>query len=153
MHLFLQVQFATAIDFAVAAYPRKAWQALHLSLTFSSFKYQPLVAHRSPPCNFCSDCNLQNAIDFAELRMRCCGAEAWSEWWGLDFRCNPASRIAAHRANFWRCNLQGAIDFAELRSEAELEAWSEMECRIAHRSSPCKIFKQLFLQVHSASCN
>jgi len=29
----LQVQ--GAIDFAEAAYPRKAWQALHLNLTFS----------------------------------------------------------------------------------------------------------------------
>ena len=32
--LFRRLQFATAIDFAEAAHPRKAWQALHLTPNF-----------------------------------------------------------------------------------------------------------------------
>jgi hypothetical protein len=52
-----------------------AWLALHLSLTLSKVYVQPRVAPRSPPRKFLSDCILQNAIDFAELRMRSCGVE------------------------------------------------------------------------------
>jgi len=34
-HFFYKCILQGAIDFAEAAYPRKAWPALHLSLTFS----------------------------------------------------------------------------------------------------------------------
>jgi hypothetical protein len=57
----------SAIDFAEAAYPRKAWPALHLCLTFSRLLvHQPRVAHRNPPRSFFYKCILQAAIDFAE---------------------------------------------------------------------------------------
>jgi len=35
-----------------------------------TFRRQARVAHRSPPCSFFGDCNLQTAIDFAALRWR-----------------------------------------------------------------------------------
>jgi len=58
-----------------------AWQALHLSLTFSRLLgAKPRVPHRSPPRKFLSSffckCNLRTAIDFAVLRLRSGGAIA-----------------------------------------------------------------------------
>jgi len=38
-----------------------------------AFSHQPHLAHRSPPCKFFGECNLQGAIDFAVLRKRCWG--------------------------------------------------------------------------------
>ncbi|MGB7533984.1 MAG: hypothetical protein WA977_13580 [Halobacteriota archaeon] len=81
-----------------------------------TFRCQPRVAHRSPPCKFffCK-CILRTAIDFAEAAKRSCGA-----WSGMD--CRVAHRSPPRRF-FYKCYLHGAIDFAALRSEAELEAW------------------------------
>ena len=55
-----------------------------------TFRCQPRVAHRNPPRSFFYKCNLQAAIDFAELRMRC---------WGVG--ANGGAHNAAHRADFW----------------------------------------------------
>jgi len=65
-----------AIDFAEAAYLRKAWSALHLSLTFSKLLDAPPRSNRSPPRTFFCKCILQAAIDFAGVRKRGCGAIA-----------------------------------------------------------------------------
>ena len=40
------------------------------------FMCKARVAHRSPPRRFFGGCSCEGAIDFAELRMRICGAEA-----------------------------------------------------------------------------
>ncbi|MGB7533041.1 MAG: hypothetical protein WA977_08740 [Halobacteriota archaeon] len=53
-----------------------------------------------------------NLLDFAELRMRSCGA--WSEWLGLGFKHQPRVPPRSPPCSFfYRCILQGAIDFAE----------------------------------------
>ena len=83
-----------------------AWQALHISLTFR-------LAPRSPPCNFCSECDCECAIDFAVLRIEA-KLEAWQALHlNQTFSCG---HIATHHAAFFcECILQGAIDFAEWR--------------------------------------
>jgi len=68
-----------------------------------AFMRQPRVAHRSPPCKFFSrffgDCNLQNAIDFAELERNAARSSAWQALHlSLTFSCG---HIAAHHAAFY----------------------------------------------------
>nr|AAU84284.1 hypothetical protein GZ9C4_40 [uncultured archaeon GZfos9C4] len=57
------------------------------------FKYQPRFSHRSPPCEFLSDCNLQNAIDFAAHAKRS-GVVELEAWQALHLtltNCGTAS--------------------------------------------------------------
>ena len=65
----------------------------------TDFSHHPRISPRTPPCTFFCDCVLQAAIDLAVLRMRSCGRGAKQ----LEERvlsANPASHLAAHRANF-----------------------------------------------------
>jgi len=115
-----------AIDFAEAADAvLEAWQALHLSLTFSK------LSGTHPACHIAAHRAAFSAICKLQLILRRLRERSWrrGKWWGLGFKRQP--RIPPRnppRTFFYKCILQAAIDFAEA-AEAELELRSGMECR------------------------
>jgi hypothetical protein len=127
-----------AIDFAALrkrnAARSSAWQALHLTLTFSRLLVrQPRISPRSPLCKFLAAFSA-SAFCKVQLILRSCLSSQGKAWQALRLSLT-FSRLLVYQPRFsprnppcsffYKCILRGAIDFAVLRSEANGGA----ECR------------------------